>query len=607
MDDGAKFCENCGTQVEIPQAQETPAADSVPVATPVDNLSNEPKNEMHDVPADDGVNAADLQSDIASNEQPNMTDNGQGQPAFGQNGQFDGQNVQPAGQNGQSYPAGQYDQYNQPANQPYGAAYGQFSQDGGQMPVKKKSKKGIVIAAVAVFAALAVALGVFVIPSLFAGSPKDQLKRMGMDSIKAMTTALEKSGEQLDTGVTSNTKVTPGEGLLAILEASGYSISSDVLINVNQSVSKEGTTAVIALNKGDDELMTINTVFDNQTGNGYLSAPGLYSKVLQVSPNQLAPLAGTFANTADLKNSVPESNAFNIFLSDSYEIFVDGLGEVTRDTDSLVVGGITKKCTVLSVDVTERELTDIAIEIAENSKDDEEFSKFMDAIISLTNQAGDNAKSYDDLIDEAVENLKNSNPSDDVLFKFSVWTENGKDAAGVKIDVDEGYIYYTALSSGNDWAFDLGVNMGQSFTVSGSGTKSGNLYNGSVAISYNGNELLGLDIVNADGKSGDGTYTVYIKDGLANLVSGIDSATLTIIKTAKIEFTKTTVSEGTENLSAVVYGAGTELMTVEVNAAKGANTPISIPEGEIVTDSEEWNQSMNTYFLLGLMSEIGLY
>ena len=177
----------------------------------------------------------------------------------------------------------------------------------------------------------------------------------------------------------------------------------------------------------------------------------------------------------------------------------------------------------------------------------------------------------------------------------------------MKIDVDEGYIYYTALSSGNDWAFDLGVNMGQSFTVSGSGTKSGNLYNGSAAISYNGNEILGLDIVNADGKSGDGTYTVYIKDGLANLVSGIDSATLTIIKTAKIEFTKTTVSEGTENLSAVVYGAGTELMTVEVNAAKGANTPISIPEGEIVTDSEEWNQSMNTYFLLGLMSEIGLY
>ena len=48
-------------------------------------------------------------------------------------------------------------------------------------------------------------------------------------------------------------------------------------------------------------------------------------------------------------------------------------------------------------------------------------------------------------------------------------------------------------------------------------------------------------------------------------------------------------------------------MTVEVTAAKGANTPISIPEGEIVTDSEEWNQSMNVYFLLGLMSEIGLY
>ena len=83
--------------------------------------------------------------------------------------------------------------------------------------LQRKSKKGIIIAAVAAFVALAVALGVFVIPSLFVGSPKDQLKRMGMDSIKTMTTALEKSGEQLDTGVTSNAKVTPGEGLLAIL------------------------------------------------------------------------------------------------------------------------------------------------------------------------------------------------------------------------------------------------------------------------------------------------------------------------------------------------------------------------------------------------------
>ncbi len=265
MDDGAKFCENCGTPVEMPLAQEAPAADSVPAAMPVDNLSNESKNETSDVPVNDGVNAADLQSDIASNGQPGMPDNGQDQPVIGQDGQPDGQNAQPIGQNVQPYPAGQYGQYNQPVNQPYGAGYGQFPQNGGQMPAKKKSKKGIIIAAVAAFVALAVALGVFVVPSLFVGSPKDQLKRMGMDSIKAMTTALEKSGEQLETGVTSNAKVTPGEGLLAILEASGYTISSDVLINVNQSVSKEGTSAVIALNKGDDELMTINTVFDNQT------------------------------------------------------------------------------------------------------------------------------------------------------------------------------------------------------------------------------------------------------------------------------------------------------------------------------------------------------
>ena len=48
-------------------------------------------------------------------------------------------------------------------------------------------------------------------------------------------------------------------------------------------------------------------------------------------------------------------------------------------------------------------------------------------------------------------------------------------------------------------------------------------------------------------------------------------------------------------------------MTVESTVVSGTNAPVSIPEGEIVTDSDEWNQSTDVYFLMGLMSKIGLY
>lgn len=601
VDDGAGFCGNCGAPTGLSRTREASDAGSAPIAEPVNGLSKEPKTDVTDVSVTDRGNIADMQSDIPSDTQPILSDGTQSR--------------QPVGQGGLPYQPDQYGQDNRPANQPAvnqpvtlpsGAAYGQPAQNGGQPDAGKKSKKAIIIAAVAVFAALAVALGVFVVPSLLTGSPEDQLKKMGMGSIKTMTAELDKFSEKVNAGATSCTKVIPGEGLLALLETAGYKISSDITVDVDQSVSKEGTSLAIALNKGDEKLMTASTVVDNKTGDMYLSAPELNEKVLKLSSDQASQLTGGFGNTADIKNLVPDTDAFNIFLSDSYEIFVDGVGEVTRKSDNLVVGDISKKCTVLSADVTERELTDIAAEIAETSKDNGELSDFMDAILSIADSSEGEAKSYGELIDKAVEGLKNSNPSDDVLFRFSVWTENGRDAAGVKIDVDDGYIYYTALSNGGNWAVDLGVVMGESFNISGNGTKSGNTVNGSIAASFNGNELLGLDLVNVNGQNGDGTCKIYLKDGITSLADGLDSAAVTIIKTAKIDITKTTSSEG-ESLSATVYGAGTELMTVESTVVSGTNAPVSIPEGEIVTDSDEWNQSTDVYFLMGLMSKIGLY
>lgn len=574
MDEGAKFCKNCGTPVEIPQTEEAPANESEPVAAPVDSLSNQVENEVPKAPAADEVNAVD------------------------QNGQY----AQPTDQSD----GAAYGQYAQPIDQPDGAAYGQFSQNDGQTTAKKKSKKGIIIAAVAVFAALAVALGVFVVPSLFAGSPKNQLKKMGMDSIKAMTAALDKSGERLDTGFSTNAKIIPGEGLLALLDASGYTISPDVYLGINQSSSKDGTSAIVTLGNKNGELINAKTMLDNESGNMYLSIPQINTKVLEIPVNQTSELTEDLNDTVNIKYLFPDSDAFNIFLSDSYEIFVDGVGEVISKSDNLVVGDITQKCTMLSADVTQRELIDIIIEIVENSKDDEEFTEFMNTVLSDIDLSKADAKNYDELADKIIEELNGTEPTDDVVFKFSVWTENGRDAAGVKIDVDNGYFYYTALSNGNEWAFDLGMVAGDSLTVSGNGTKNGNMIDGSATVSYNDDELLGLDLVNVDEQSGDGSYTVYIKDGIKNIAKGVDSSVLTIIKTAKIEINKSKASEG-ERILVTVYGAGTELLTVDGVVVDGTNTTIAIPEGQKETDLEKWGQSTDVYYLLGLMSKIGLY
>ena len=99
---------------------------------------------------------------------------------------------------------------------------------------------------------------------------------------------------------------------------------------------------------------------------------------------------------------------------------------------------------------------------------------------------------------------------------------------------------------------------------------------------------------------------MYIKDGIKNIAKGVDSSVLTIIKTAKIEINKSKASEG-ERVLVTVYGAGTELLTVDGVVVDGTNTTIAIPEGQKETDPEKWGQSTDVYYLLGLMSKIGLY
>ena len=343
LNEGSKFCQKCGTPVGAPAERknvtaEQPAAESnAAVNNTVDSKAAEQVNPTAQPTAENNAaeNIAAEQNVNAQPEQPAVTQTQPEQPAP--------QQVQPTAQ-----PAA--------GNSTLGMEYAAADAFVPETPVKK-SKKGLVAAIIAIVAAVAIALGVFVVPGLFGGSAKKQLKNIGTNYITSFTSAVKQLTSVSDGTNAVNMEIVPGDGFYSLLSSSGYSLPENLSIKANTVQSDDGIHFKAALTDGVNSMLSADVIADKKSGKTFVSVPELSSKVLEIDPDSSAdsdPVNKTEISEQELLAVFTDPDAVEKLLTDYYGIFVDGMSDVEKDNESVSVGGVTRDCTVLTDVISEK-------------------------------------------------------------------------------------------------------------------------------------------------------------------------------------------------------------------------------------------------------------
>lgn len=585
LNEGSKFCQKCGTPVGAPAERknvtaEQPAAENnAAVNNTVDSKAAEQVNPAAQPTAENNAaeNIAAEQNVNAQPEQPAVTQTQPEQPAP--------QQVQPTAQ-----PAA--------GNSTLGMEYAAADAFVPETPVKK-SKKGLVAAIIAIVAAVAIALGVFVVPGLFGGSAKKQLKNIGTNYITSFTSAVKQLTSVSDGTNAVNMEIVPGDGFYSLLSSSGYSLPENLSIKANTVQSDDGIHFKAALTDGVNSMLSADVIADKNSGKTFVSVPELSSKVLEIDPDSSAdsdPVNKTEISEQELLAVFTDPDAVEKLLTDYYGIFVDGMSDVEKDNESVSVGGVTRDCTVLTAVISEKEITDIAVKILEKAKNDdkaERIARLFDIVSSDDDYAA--------AVDKAIAELEDSDPSNDEAFTFKLYTADGKNACGAEFIADGDSVRYMAFSDGANWGYEFaGYSDGeQLFSMPGSGTVNGGRYSGDFSVNVNNQEIFEVAVENVTENDGKINGSMTLSTGKDFLTDSADYTSRMLL--SNMTFKLTVQGNGIEMSASV---AGMDLFTAKgIENDQGA--PFEIPEKGDTTDYEEWTSSFDEYALLSILMNLG--
>ena len=585
LNEGSKFCQKCGTPVGAPAERknvtaEQPAAENnAAVNNTVDSKAAEQVNPAAQPTAENNAaeNIAAEQNVNTQPEQPAVTQTQPEQPSP--------QQVQPTAQ-----PAA--------GSSTLGMEYAAADAFVPETPVKK-SKKGLVAAIIAIVAAIAIALGVFVVPGLFGGSAKKQLKNIGTNYITSFTSAVKQLTSVSDGTNAVNMEIVPGDGFYSLLSSSGYSLPENLSIKANTVQSDDGIHFKAALTDGVNSMLSADVIADKNSGKTFVSVPELSSKVLEIDPDSSAdsdPVNKTEISEQELLAVFTDPDAVEKLLTDYYGIFVDGMSDVEKDNESVSVGGVTRDCTVLTAVISEKEITDIALKILEKAKNDdkaERIARLFDIVSSDDDYAA--------AVDKAIAELEDSDPSNDEAFTFKLYTADGKNACGAEFIADGDSVRYMAFSDGANWGYEFaGYSDGeQLFSMPGSGTVNGGRYSGDFSVNVNNQEIFEVAVENVTENDGKINGSMTLSTGKDFLTDSADYTSRMLL--SNMTFKLTVQGNGIEMSASV---AGMDLFTAKgIENDQGA--PFEIPEKGDTTDYEEWTSSFDEYALLSILMKLG--
>lgn len=414
-----------------------------------------------------------------------------------------------------------------------------------QIPNQNSSKKkfiiigGIAAAAVLIGSVCLVSASGFIRRTF--SSPEKyysyvELKAMadGADTFSTIYDNLLETLENIDEGSHSEISVSledGGRSLLGSVTSEDISWIDTLSFNIDarSDGSSLGSEAEIYLN--EEKLMTLHASADFDLQELYMTIPELSNTYIGMpfetesyddysgysSDIPLSAYSDIYDIITDISDYCPDGKTAEKILNRYSEIIFTNIAEVEKSKETLEVGGISQKCTVLEASIKTEDLVSMGQELIDTLRDDKDIKNMIyafaeDAVLfDTTGSTPDGDELYQQLLsslDELEEELAYADEySSDTLCTSKIWVGKSDQIVGRNFTTGSFNFSYARPEDGKSFALESSfATYDGTFSVSGFGKTSGSKENGTYVLSMNGMQLIGLELEDYDTKKAEDGY-----------------------------------------------------------------------------------------------------
>ena len=384
---------------------------------------------------------------------------------------------------------------------------------------------------------------------------------------------------------------------------------NDLKLVINSNLNGNKNLSEMKLNISNKDIVSLKTITDIKKGYLYLAIPELckdYLKLDTGSSYDSEELLAMYDLLFEIKDSLPTQKQLEKLIKKYVNIAYKQIEDVSKESDTLSVGGIDQRCTVLEYKISEKDAVKICEAVLEASLEDKEIKKIIENIEEALGNSDaidfdeDLYELFEDAVDDMLDELDDAETDSDNKIKITQYINNKHEIIGTKIKANAETIIYTATAQkGSEYASVLEI---EDLKIKGNGTKKGDILNGTYKLLVDGNLLLKVKVSDYDenkAKQGyiNGNFKFTLSDELIDELPNDISSIISILEpTIEVDCVST---KDTAKLSINLLKNNKKvLFGITIDGKYASSSKISTPSGAIdATDSEAvqgWINSINT-------------
>jgi hypothetical protein len=400
--------------------------------------------------------------------------------------------------------------------------------------------------------------------------------------------------------------------------------------------------ATLGLGIGGEELLSYDVIIDLLNLKGYMAIPTLSDTYLELSkifeqaglhPEDMAAVG----MATDLLEVLPSEEVINNLLKKYIQLALDQFTDVSKDSDTLEVGGIEEKVTVLKTKIGQKDLLKAAKAVMKELKKDDAVEDLLvdlgDALGAINGQENAGQQLYDSFVQalgmaDALEDEMGGYEDDDEdagYIQLTDYVNGSHEIVGRKISMCYGsekqeMFYYATATKGDNYAFELEVQ--DMKVLSGKGTNKKGIINGTYKVQMDEQgekvEYATIKVENFDsnGFKANALKGTFIITPNAELLQDlIDSADLPAEVTSALSLLDCSLkievdmaADGNGYFKVGICNGSKNLVAIRIDT-KITDEKVSVPSTDKTVDIENidaWLDTVDLSKLINSLKKLGL-
>ena len=396
----------------------------------------------------------------------------------------------------------------------------------------------------------------------------------------------------------------------------------------------------LGLGIGGEELLSYDVIIDLLNLKGYMAIPTLSDTYLEISKFfegiNVEDVAAV-GQATDLLEALPSEEVINNLLKKYIQLALDQFTDVSKDSDTLEVGGVEEKVTVLKTKIGQKDLLKAAKAVMKELKKDDAVEDLLvdlgDAMGAINGQENAGQQLYDSFVQalgmaDAMEDEMGAYEDDDEdagYIQLTDYVNASHEIVGRKISMCYGsekqeMFYYATATKGDNYAFELEV---QGMKVlSGKGTNKKGIINGTYKVQMDEQgekvEYATIKVENFDsnGFKANALKGTFIITPNAELLQDlIDSADLPAEVTSALSLLDCSLkievdmaADGNGYFKVGICNGSKNLVAIRIDT-KITDEKVSVPSTDKTVDIENidaWLDTVDLSKLINSLKKLGL-